>query len=118
MNLRAVVDELSKLGAISDDEARQSLDRLSTLEKNKPTVGQVGRYAGLGAAAGVATGAVGDLVSGNKLFNAPGGRIRGALGRAASGAIASGAIPLIRTHLDRRAEIGTLRKYVSEQDGQ
>lgn len=114
MNLLAVLDELEKLGAISDDEARQSLDRLNTLEKNKPTMGQVGRYAGMGAAAGVATGAIGDVISGNKLFNAPGGRIRGALGRAATGAIASGAIPLLRTHLDRRAEVGTLKTYLDE----
>ena len=48
----SLFDELEKLGAISDDQARRSLDRLDQLDKNKPTPGQVGRYGALGAGAG------------------------------------------------------------------
>ena len=49
MNLLACLDEMVKLGTVSDAEAQKAIDRLESLEKSKPTAGQVGRYGALGA---------------------------------------------------------------------
>lgn len=124
----AVLDELAKLGAVSDDQARAALDRYETLERNKPTLNQVGRYGALGAAAGVGVGALGNAIKGGRLpgvgvlghlagAKAPGvgNALRAAGAAAATGAIGMGAIPLVRNHLDRRAEVGTLQKYLAER---
>lgn len=122
----AFFNELAKIGAITDEQARQSLDRLDTLERNKPSMAQVGRYAGLGAVAGPAIGAVGNAIKGGRapgtslighLAGAgPGGVLRAVAGSAATGAAGSGLIPLVRSHLDRRAEIGTLKSFVKQHD--
>lgn len=103
-------DELAKIGAVSDAQARRALKRYEALEGDKPTARQVARYAGLGAVATPAIGALSDVIGGK-----PSGGVRGHLARAAAGALTSGAIPLARAHLDRRAEMGTLKKYIGER---
>lgn len=116
MDYRAFFDELEKLGAISDEQARRSLDRLDSLEKSKPTMGQVGRYAALGAAAGPAIGAASNVLKGkNPLDFSTGNKMRGVIGEAAKGALGMGAVPLVRSHLDRRAEKSTLRQYMKQE---
>jgi hypothetical protein len=105
-------DELEKLGAVSDDQARRSLDRLDQLEKNTPTPGQVGRYGALGAGAG----ALGHVVSRAIEGGAKGITRRSALGAAAAGAIGMGAVPLVRGALDRHAEKKTLSAYLRQPD--
>src|SRR4051812_22970014 len=93
----AFFDELSKVGAISEEQARGSLDRLDTLERNKPALGQVGRYAGLGAVAGPAMSLAGNLIKkGPRGALDFGGKsvARGILGDAAKGAIGGGLVPL------------------------
>lgn len=110
-------DALRKHAAVSEEQARRSLDRLQTLEQNKPTLGQAGRYGALGGAGGAVIGAVGNAIE-------HGGPLKGATPRArllnvganiAKGAIGGGAIPLARNQLDRRAEVGTLNKFVNQQ---
>lgn len=110
MNFSSIFDELLKLGAVSDEQAQSSLDRLETLEKNKPTVGQVARYGALGAVAGPVIGGVGNALEHGRVYRGKGNL----LANVAKGAISSGAIPLVRGELDRRAEVGTLKKYVGE----
>ncbi len=110
MDRRAFFDELTKLGAISDDQARASLDRLESLEKNKPTGGQVARYGVLGAGAGALGKAVSHGIEHSQL---PVGRSLG--GAAAAGAIGMGAMPLLRSSLDRRAEMGRLKQYMAQE---
>jgi hypothetical protein len=110
MNRFAIFDELVKLGAISDDQARASLDRLDSLEKSKPTGGQVARYGALGAGAGALGKAVSHSIEHGKM---PVGRGLG--GAAAAGAIGMGAMPLLRSSLDRRAEMGRLKKYMGQE---
>lgn len=112
--------ELAKLGAISDDQARQSLDRYNTLERSQPSAGQVARYAGIGALAGPAARVMGNVIKkkslrdfGQELGGSP---IRGMLGDAAAGALSGGAVPLVRSHLDRQAEMGTLKKYLKQNE--
>lgn len=114
MDFSPFFDELEKLGAISTQEARRSLDRLNSLEQVKPSGSQVARYGALGAGAGALTKTVGHVIEHGKL---PG--VRGALGSAAAGAIGMGAIPLIGQHFDRRAEYGKLKKFMGQQhDGE
>lgn len=108
MNLRACLDELQKLGAISDDQAQSALDRLDMLERNKPTLGQAARYATLGAGTGSVAGSIGRLIEGKELTG------RGALAGAATGALLSGGVPLIQSHLNRKAEMGTLKRYLAQ----
>ena len=117
--LRAMMDELEKLGAVDAAQARTSLDRLDTLERNKPTAGQALRYGTLGAGAGLATGAISDVIQGRKLFKPEEGvrfgRPRAMLARAAAGAVGSGMIPLARYYLDRQAEMGKLKEFMGQQ---
>lgn len=108
--IAAVMDELAKLGAISDEQARRSLDRYDALEKAKPTVGQVGRYGALGAGAGALTNMVKHTIEHGRMPS-----VRGALGSAAAGAIGMGAVPLIRGALDRSAERKTLKNYLTQE---
>jgi len=119
MNPAVILDELEKLGAVSHDQARRSLDRLDALEGNAPTAGQVGRYAAIGAAAGPAIRLAGNIIKKKPLgdFGQMTGAsaLRGALGDAAGGALSAGAVPLLRGQLDRRAEMGTLKKFMKEQ---
>ena len=110
MRHAAFFDELVKLGAISDEEASKSIDRLEALEKTRPTVGQVARYGVLGAGAGALGRTVSHGIEHGKLPTA-----RGALGAAASGAIGMGAVPLVRSALDRHAEVGRLKKYMVQE---
>jgi hypothetical protein len=104
-------DELAKLGAVTDDEARRALDRYDNLEQNKPTLGQVGRYGGLGAAAGAGLHALGRTIEGGT--NPVTRRSLG--GAALTGAISMGAVPLLRNALDQHTERGTLKKYLSQE---
>ncbi len=116
MDLRATVDELMKLGAITEEQARQSLDRLDTLERTKPTVGQVGRYGILGAATGAGVGALGHMIESGSALKPGGTGARNLAANALKGAITTGAIPLVRSQLDRRAEMGTLKNYMTQQN--
>lgn len=106
------VDELEKLGAVSDEHAQRSLERLHSLEKSRPTLGQVGRYGAIGAVAGPAISAVGNLIEKKSPF----GSARTLAAQAVKGGLSASAIPIARGHLDRRAEIGTLKKYISERE--
>jgi hypothetical protein len=105
-------DELAKLGAVSDDEARRSLDRLDALERNKPTLGQTVRNGALASGAGVLGHVIGRAIEGGA--NKP--TARSMLGSAASGALLAGGVPLVRTALDQRAEKGTLKQYLHQGD--
>jgi len=112
--------DLAKYATVSPEQARRSLDRLDTLEQSKPTVRQLGRYGGIGAVGGAAIGAMGNAIE-------HGGALRGATPKAkllnvaansVKGALGGGAIPLVRSGLDRRAEQGTLRKFMRENPGE
>jgi hypothetical protein len=110
VNFRAAMDELVKLGAVSDVQAEAALERLDSLEKNKPSVGQM-----LGSGAGVASKALGTMVEhgGAPSFA---GRLapRALLAAGLTGGLMAGATPVIRAGLDRHREIGTLKKFLAE----
>jgi hypothetical protein len=102
-------DELQKLGAISDEQAQHSLDRLETLEKNRSTVGQAARYGAVGAIAAPAIKAVGRAIEGGKKTG-----LRGIAADAATGALGGSILPMARNALDRHSEKRTLKKYLHE----
>lgn len=127
----ALAEELEALGgctrgqaaalrkhAVSEDQARRSLDRLDSLESNKPSRGQAVRYGGIGAVGGGVAGMLGNAIEhgGPLKGGTPRARVLNVAANAAKGALAGGAIPLARNQLDRRAEIGTLRNFMSEQE--
>lgn len=114
MNFRATFDELIKLGAVSDEQARAALERLDSLEESKPTAGQALRYGALGAGAGLVSRGLGDAIEhgvGGALAKAAPGRFAAA---AVTGGLMAGATPMIRSALDRRAEAGKLRSYLAQ----
>lgn len=107
----SLLDELLKLGVISDIQAQKSIDRLDALEKSSPTAGQVGRYGAIGAGAGMAMKALGHGIEhGFKPLSG-----RGLLAAGLTGAVGMGATPLVRGALDRRAESGKLRQYLDQE---
>jgi hypothetical protein len=116
--------------AISPEEAEESLRRYQKLQDQRPTAGQIGRYATLGAVAAPIAGALKNVIVGGDaswsgakkkaLEGAEGMRRAGIHGRilagtAAAGALTSGALPLVRTHLDQQAEKARLKEYLSQQ---
>lgn len=115
MNFRATIDELVKLGAVSSEQAEAALERLDSLEKNKPSSGQMLGYGALGTGAGVASKALGSMIEhgGTPSFA---GRLapRALLAAGATGGLMAGAVPAIRAGLDRHREIGTLKKFLAE----
>jgi len=104
-----------KHAAVSEEEALESLQRLHRLEEMKPTVGQVGRYATIGAASGPAIASLKHVIEGGEILGGAGKRLRGGAAAATAGALTSGAIPLVRSYMDRRAEIGKLKKFVQQE---
>ena len=107
---------LGKFANVTLEHARRSLDRLDSLERNKPTVGQAARYGALGAAGGAAIGAIGNAIEhGTALKGAtPKAKALNLAANAVKGSLGGGAIPLARASLDRRAELGTLRRFMHE----
>lgn len=120
----AFLDELQKLGTITDDEAHRALERYEALEKGKATKAKITRYGLIGAAATPAISALGDAIAGNPLYGVrkgPGmakGLIRGAVGRAVTGGLASSTVPIMQHGVDRRAEMKVLSKYIREHQQQ
>jgi len=108
-----------KTAGVTPERARRSLDRLDTLESNKPTVGQAGRYGAIGGVGGAGIGAIGNMIEhGSALKGAtPKAKALNFAANAAKGALGGGAIPLLRNTMDRRAEVGTLHKFVRENRG-
>jgi hypothetical protein len=119
---------LEKQADVSQEEAERALGRYESLERNKPTKKQIGRYAALGATAAPLVTAAGNLIRGGKAKDVSTiGHLLGAKGPGAgkalrglgasmtTGAISSGAIPMIRSQLDRQAEMSTLKGYLKSR---
>ena len=112
----AFYSEIQKLGMISDEQANESVHRLETLERAKPTAGQMGRYAGLGALTAPALGLAASAITKKPYVHSGGSVGRVLAGDALKGAVGMGAVPLLRNHMDRQAEAGTIKKYLKEHE--
>ena len=114
---RTVPECAEKVAAeVSDADAAESLQRLKAIERSKPTLGQVGRYAAIGGAGTAVGAAIKDLAvkSPKDILGGPGKRLRTVAGNALAGAVVSGGAPLVRAHFDRQVEKGTLKKYLAQ----
>lgn len=115
MRIRSCIDELQKLGAVSDEQAQVALDRLDSLERSKLTGGQAVRYGALGAGAGLLSRGIGDAIE-HGLAGGIAKSTPGRLGAAAvTGGLMAGATPMIRSMMDRHSEEGKLRAYLSQE---
>lgn len=119
--------QMLKLATVSEEDARRALDQYESLQKNQATPGQVARYAGLGAVTYPAIIAGANLIKGKPNASAsllshvlganrPGNEAlaRAVGGNMVIGSLQGGAVPLLRQQLDRGAQLGTLKKYISE----
>lgn len=107
---------LGKFAEVSAEQARRSLDRLDSLERNKPTLRQAARYGAVGGIGGGAIGALGHLVETGSPTKGttPKAKALNLAANVVKGTLGGGAIPLVRTGLDRRAETNTLRRFMQE----
>ena len=126
-----------KVAEISPEKARRAMDRLSSMEDTKPTIGQVGRYAGIGGGGGATIAALGNVIEGyTKQPRGPGlkghlaalgraavradknplagDRVRSIASTAVKGALGAGVIPLARSGTDRASERKILKKYIQQ----
>lgn len=113
----AFADELTKMAAVSDQAVLNSVKRLDKLEQDKPTVGQVGRAAGVGAALGPVASLAQRAIAGRKASGGL-GPYRGPRDLAASavhGAIAGGFVPVLRRSVDQHAEKKTIKNYLNQR---
>ena len=106
----AMVDELLKIGAVSDEQAVRAADRLDTLERQAITPGQVARNVAFGAVTAPALGALVNVVKGGAQHPTT---LRGVAADALKGGVAGGLLPLAQRAMDRRAEESTLRDYLN-----
>lgn len=109
-------DELrafEKRARVTDEQALASIGRAEKLQQNKPTAGQLGRYALVGGVLQPAIGAVGDVIQHGRAYRP---EPRALAASAVKGALGAAAIPIARHYLDQRAELGTLKKYVAERE--
>lgn len=105
----AMVDELLKIGAVSNEQAARAADRLDTLERQAITPGQAARNATFGAATGAGLGVLSNVVRGAKNPAS----LRGAAADALKGGVAGGLLPLAQRAMDRHSEESTLRDYLN-----
>lgn len=115
--LSSFFDELQKLGTLSPEHAEKSLQELegavntlNKLEEQKPSAGQLGRYALVGGTLSPAINAVSDAVKGT--LKRP--TARGLAGDVLKGGLVASAIPIARHELDRRAALHTARSRMAE----
>jgi hypothetical protein len=110
---------------ITPEQAEESLIRYERLRSQKPTLGQVGRYAGLGAVSAPTIGMLKNYITSGpaeilakpkniERLGAAQAHGRALAGMAVAGALGSGAIPLVRTQLDQHAEKQKLRQFMDQ----
>lgn len=122
-------DELQKLGAVGDEELERTKARYKQLQEQRPDAAQVGRYMGFGAVTAPALSAVGNAIRGGRMEGqsmashltgaraVPFGVARSIASDAARGALAAGAIPVLRGEMDRRVEMRELAHKLKEHEG-
>ena len=131
MLFESCLEELVKLGTVSDEQAEKALARYQSLKESKPEAGQVARYSALGAAVAPAMHISGNLLKGEGLHKAVSvadrykdtvGRVRAKgvgralAGSAITGAVGMGMVPIARHWLDQHAERGKLKAFLQQHE--
>lgn len=127
--MESFFDELQKLGAVGDEELERTKARYKELQEQRPDAAQVGRYMGFGAVTAPVLSAMGNAIRGGRMEgqsmashltgarDVPFGVARSIASDAARGALASGAIPVLRGEMDRRVEMRELAHKMKEHEG-
>lgn len=102
---------------VSDEDASHALRRYKQIENSRPSGSQIARYGALGAGVGVGATALKDYIAkgSRDVLGGPGKRLRGAAAAGIVGAVTSGGLPLLRSHLDQQAEKATLKTYLNQR---
>ena len=110
-------------GPVSAEDANRAYKKLKDLQKNKLTVGELGRGALTGAIVGpvasIATNAprISSMYRGGGIKGVIKGLGTGMLGSALGGAVLGAGLPSVRRQLDERAQIAKLEDYLSQGRG-
>jgi len=107
--------QLEKLSSITDERATESLNRLNKLKRDKPTLGQIGRGAAIGATVMPAASIVARAIAGRKATGLPLYRgHRDLASMAIHGAAMGGVLPAARHRVEQHAETKTIKRYLNE----
>jgi hypothetical protein len=123
ISFQAFVDELEQLGAatpeqlkvaaeVTREDARGSRAHLEELEATRPTPGQLGRAALLGATVGPVASNVNKLISSGKLHTP-----REVAGQMAGGVLFGAAMPYAKHEIESGAERRKLKRYIAAGHG-
>lgn len=99
--------QLAKVAEVTREQAQHAMERLDDLEHQRPTMGQLGRGALVGAMVGPIASNVSKLVSEGR-FSKP----REIAGQIAGGTIFGTATPLLKHKVETGTERRTLRNYI------
>lgn len=117
INIDSMLNEVAKLANITDTEALDTLKKLRKLDREKPTAGELGRGAAVGAAAMPVISATSKLIAGGS--TTPGGVGRKLIGGArqlaassVSGAAFGGGLPYLRHRAEYESKKQKLREYL------
>lgn len=141
IKLAALAEELFLVGAITDiqheaickqaegisqQEARHSLQRLKRMNETSPTIEDIGRGSMVGATVSPVASIVGRALTGDPLLGERARQVQGIRrvgmgarnlsGAATMGAFFGGVMPALKSRLDRQAEEGKLRNYLTQQE--
>ena len=105
-------EQLAKVAEVTREQAQHAMERLDDLEHQRPTLGQLGRGALVGAMVGPIASNVSKLVSEGR-FSKP----REIAGQIAGGTIFGTATPLLKHKVETGTERKTLRNYVESGQG-
>lgn len=107
-----MAEELSKIARDpTEEDAVTSIDRLESMQRRKPLARDVAQGAAVGAITAPIIGNIKDTI-GKGRDNFKKGWGRRTAGQAVAGALAGSAVPLIRSHLARKAEEENVKQYL------
>lgn len=116
----AILDELEKVGFVSDAEAARALDSLNSIEQDKPTKRQTLGYMGAGAALTPAFHMAANAVRKKPLLDgvSRGDKARDAAAQALKGGFGGTAVSMAQRHIDRSDKTNTLKAYLAQHEAQ
>lgn len=116
----AILDELEKVGFVSDAEASSALDSLNSLQQDKPTKRQTLGYMGAGAAIAPVVHMGANLIRKKPLLEGTtgGDKARDAAAQMFRGGLGGTAVSMAQHHIDRHDKTNTLKAYLAQHEAQ
>jgi hypothetical protein len=118
--MASILDELEKIGFVSDAEAENALASIQALEQDKPTKRQTLGYMGAGAILTPAFHIAGNAIRKRPLLEGAntGEKARDALAQAVKGGLGGTAVSMAQRHIDRNDKTNTLKAYLAQHQAQ